>query len=76
MKYNLVQCTTINILGAKLYAKGSVFEIVELDLWTYNYMTKNMDKFTEEAFDGATTFLERQGSIHLKDEESSSITYT
>jgi len=53
----------IAVLGAELSIKGWVFKIVELDLWTYNYMNENKEMFTQEAIDGAKSFLENKGLL-------------
>lgn len=46
-----------------MYIKGRIFKIVELDLWTYNYMNENKDMFTQDAIDGAKSFLENKGLL-------------
>lgn len=46
-----------------LYVKGSVFEIIELDLFTYTQMIINKNMFTQDAIDGAKQFLESKGLI-------------
>jgi len=43
--------------------RGSVFIIVELDLWTYNYMNENKNKFTQDAIDRAKCYLESKGLL-------------
>lgn len=43
--------------------KGSIFIIVELDVWTYNYMNENKDKFTQDAIDKAKLYLESKGLL-------------
>lgn len=58
------------VSGALLHVRGSIFKIVELDLWTYNYMEENKHRFTQEAIDGAREFLGKKDLIKLqKDEE-------
>jgi len=52
------------VLGAELHAKGLVFIITELDLWSYNYMNENKDMFTQEAIDGAKHFLESKNLLN------------
>lgn len=56
----------IAILGAELYIRGLVFKIVELDLWTFNYMNENKDMFTRDAIAGAKCFLESKGLLNLQ----------
>lgn len=51
-------------LGSKLFVYGSVFEIVEPDVWTYNYMDAHKHKFTQEAIDGAKSLLENKGLLN------------
>lgn len=60
------------LLGAELHVNGSVFKIVELDLWTYNYMNENKDMFTQDAIEKAKCFLESKGLLkpEVKDELS------
>ncbi|KAF0755012.1 EF-hand domain-containing protein 1-like [Aphis craccivora] len=53
-------------IGAKLHVRGSVFIIVELDLWTYNYMNENKDKFTQEAIEKAKCYLENKGLLIIQ----------
>lgn len=47
-----------------MYIRGLVFRIVELDLWTYNYMNENKDMFTQDAILGAKCFLESKGLLN------------
>ncbi|CAH1731580.1 unnamed protein product [Aphis gossypii] len=54
-------------IGAELHAKGLVFIITELDLWSYNYMNENKDMFTQEAIDGAKRFLESKNLLNNKE---------
>lgn len=51
------------LLGAELHVRGSVFKIVELDLWTFNFMNENKDMFTQDAIDKAKCFLESKGLL-------------
>ncbi|XP_026819347.1 EF-hand domain-containing protein 1-like [Rhopalosiphum maidis] len=50
-------------IGAELYAKGLVFIITELDVWSYKYMIENKDMFTQDAIDGAKRFLESKNLL-------------
>lgn len=47
-----------------MYVRGSVFKIVELDVWTYNYMNENKNMFTQDAINGAKNYLESKGFLH------------
>lgn len=47
-----------------MHAKGLVFIITELDLWSYNYMNENKDMFTQEAIEGAKRFLESKNLLN------------
>lgn len=58
----------ITVAGAELYAKGLVFIITELDLWSYNYMNENKDMFTQDAIDGAKKFLENKNLLSNEQE--------
>lgn len=64
---NIIFC---NILGSELHIRGLVFRIVELDLWTYNYMNENKDIFTQDAILGAKCFLESKGLLNLQYKEN------
>jgi len=57
------------VLGAELHIRGLVFKIVELDLWTYNYMNENKDMFTQDAIAGAKCFLESKGLLNFQKKE-------
>lgn len=50
-----------------MYAKGLVFIITELDLWSYNYMNENKDMFTQDAIDGAKRFLESKNLLSTEE---------
>ncbi|VVC44047.1 Uncharacterised domain DM10,Domain of unknown function DUF1126 [Cinara cedri] len=39
-------------IGSKIHVRGSVFSIVDLDEWTYQFMIKNPDIFTQDAIEG------------------------
>ncbi|XP_025198331.1 EF-hand domain-containing protein 1-like [Melanaphis sacchari] len=54
-------------IGAELYAKGLVFIITELDVWSYNYMNENKDMFTQDAIDGAKLFLESKNLLNSQE---------
>jgi hypothetical protein len=50
-----------SLLGAKLRIRGITYIIIDMDLWTYNYMIKNEKKFTEEAINGAKQMFKKTG---------------
>ncbi|CAI6354517.1 unnamed protein product [Macrosiphum euphorbiae] len=54
-------------IGAEVYAKGLVFIITELDLWSYNYMNEHKDMFTQDAIDGAKQFLESKNLLSIEE---------
>lgn len=59
-----------------MHVRGSVFKIVELDLWTYNYMNENKDMFTQDAIDGAKCYLENKGLLNPQKQEKQTISTT
>ncbi|VVC30481.1 Uncharacterised domain DM10,Domain of unknown function DUF1126 [Cinara cedri] len=50
-------------IGAEIYVRGSVFNIVDLDEWTYDFMMKNEDIFTQDAIDGAKNHFISKGLL-------------
>lgn len=55
------------ISGAEIYARGSLFVITGLDMWTYNFMINNKDMFTQDVIDSATNYLKSQNLLDPQD---------
>ncbi|XP_050523184.1 EF-hand domain-containing protein 1-like isoform X2 [Daktulosphaira vitifoliae] len=58
-------------IGAEINVKGFIFQIVDVDLWTCNFMINNQSMFTQEAINSAKQYVEKEEILYKKNETES-----